>query len=181
MKKTIITATIGLLTLQLSWAQPPDMSPQCKEEMKKLAYFIGDWKGEAVHKGPKGAVTVKQTEHITWAIQDLVLSIQGTGRERNEKTKTDEITFQAFAVVNFHPYEKQFKWKSFVKEGFSTDAYFKVVGDNVFEWGFDIPNGGRTRYTITLDPARKTWHETGEYSRDGNQWYGFIELNLVKE
>lgn len=155
-------------------AQRPDFSAKCKEEMKKLSYLAGDWKGEAVIKNQGGQMTVVQTEHIEWKLNGLVLAIEGTGHEQ------EKISFHAFALVNFDPSDQQFKLKSYVKEGFSTNAYFKVLEENKFEWGFDIPTGGKSRYTMVLDPVKKTWHETGEYSRDGNTWMNFIELNLTK-
>lgn len=170
--------TLSLLLLFVSasvYAQRPDVSATCKEEMKKLAYFAGDWKGEAVVRGPDGQRTLQQTEHIEWKLDGLVLAIEGTGREN------DAIVFQALAVVNYDVMEKQFKFKSFVKEGFSTNAYFTVLAENKFEWGFDIPSGGKSRYTIMLDPEKKTWYEKGEYSRDGAAWMSFIEMNLTKQ
>lgn len=179
MKKSMVA--IALLISLHAFSQGPDLSARCKEQMAKLAYFVGDWKGEAIHKSAKGPVTVMQQEHIESRLQGMVLAIEGTGRQKNESTGADEITFQAFALVNYDARDQEFKWKSFVKEGYSTTAYFKVIGDNKFEWGFDIPTGGKTRYIIVLDPAKKTWHETGEYSKDASNWMNFIELNLVKQ
>jgi len=158
-----------------AFAQRPDVSARCKEEMKKLSYFAGDWKGEALVRNQSGQLKLIQTEHIEWKLDGLVLSIEGEGKEQ------DKIMFQALAVINFDVSDQQFKFKSFVKEGFSTNAYFTILEENKFEWGFDIPSGGKSKYTITLDPAKKTWHEVGEYSRDGSQWYPFIEMNLVKQ
>ena len=173
--KTAITTAFVLLTTCAAWAQRPDFSAACKQQMSQLAYLAGDWQGEAKITTPSGPLTVTQSEHIEWKMDGLVLSIEGTGREQNK------IAFQAFALVNYDPMEKRFKMKSFVKEGFSTDAYFTVLAPNKFEWGFDIATGGKSRYIITLDPEKKTWHETGEYSRDGNTWMSFIELHLTKQ
>jgi hypothetical protein len=172
MKKLIPLLLLAITSHVL--AQRPDFSAQCKTEMQKLSYLVGDWKGEATIKNQSGTKTLSQTEHIEWKLDGLVLSIDGTGREQ------DKITFQAFALVNFDPADQQFKFKSFVREGYSTNAYFKVLEENKFEWGFDIPSGGKSKYTITLDPTKKTWYETGEYSRDGNTWMKFIDLNLTK-
>lgn len=160
-------------------AQPPDNAARCKEEMKKLSYFIGDWNGEAMIRNAKGQLKVAQTEHIEWKMQGLILAIEGKGTMPNA-TGQEEVVFQAFAVVNFDPVESQFKFKSFVKEGYSTNAYFTILSENKYEWGFDIPAGGKSKYTIVLDPIKKTWHETGEYSRDGSTWMKTIELNLTK-
>ena len=181
MKKNMFLLIITVLaTSQLTAQVPVNHSQRCKDEMKKLAYFIGDWKGEAKHSTPKGHTIIRQQEHVEWKLQEMVMVIEGTGREKNESTGKDEVTFQAMATVHFDPMEQQLKLKSFVKEGYSTNAYFNVIDENKFEWGFDIPSGGKTRYTIILDPTKKTWHETGEYSKDGTKWMNFIELNLIK-
>ena len=142
--------------------------------MQKLSYLAGDWKGNATVRNPNGTLTLEQSEHIEWKMDGMVLSIEGTGTDQGK------VMFKAMAVVNYDPAQQQFKFKSFVKEGFSTDAYFNVVSENKFEWGFDIPSGGKSRYTITLDPNKKSWYEVGEFSRDGSTWMKFIEMNLTK-
>lgn len=173
--KTLTTIiSIILIGSSVSIAQQRDFSAQCKSEMKKLAYFVGDWKGTAVVQTPNGPLTLIQTEHINWELDGVVLSIEGIGREN------DKITFNALAFVNFNPATQEFKFRSYLKEGYSTDAYFKVLGENQFEWGFDIPTGGKVKYSITLDPVKKTWHELGEYSPDGSKWMKTIEMNLAK-
>ncbi|MBL0740669.1 hypothetical protein [Chryseolinea lacunae] len=181
MKKSMYVLFVFALSIHQLFGQGPDHSQRCKEEMKKLSFLVGDWKGEATHRGPKGSITVMQQEHIEWKLQEMVMVVEGTGREKNATTGKEEVTFQAMATLNFDPIEQQFKWKSFVKEGYSTNAYFKILETNTFEWGFDIPTGGKTKFTIILDPTKNTWHETGEYSKDGTQWMKFIELNLVKQ
>ncbi|MEQ9413066.1 MAG: hypothetical protein RIF39_04515 [Cyclobacteriaceae bacterium] len=173
MKKLIILILTSLVGTQLM-AQPRDFSAQCKSEMKKLAYFVGDWKGTAVIQTPNGPQTLVQTEHIKWELDGVVLSIEGIGREN------DKVTFNALAFVNFNPASQEFQFRSYLKEGYATDAYFKVLDTNKFEWGFDIPSGGKVKYSITLDPVKKTWYELGQYSPDGTQWMKSIEMNLVK-
>ena len=155
-------------------AQRPDFSPQCKEAMQQLAALAGDWKGTATMQTQNGPMTLDQSEHIEWKLDGLLLAIEGIGRQK------DAIQFHAFAVINFDPFTKQFKFKSFVKEGYATDAYFKVQQENQFEWGFDISSGGKSKHTIVLDREKKTWYESGEYSRDGTTWMKFIELNLTR-
>lgn len=174
MKTVIMTIGAVMAFYASTWAQRPDFYPQCKEAMQQLAYLEGDWEGKAVMMTQQGERELDQSEHIEWKLDGVALAIEGTGRANGE------IAFQAFAILNFDPYTKQYKFRSYVKEGYSTDAYFRVIEDNKFEWGFDIPTGGKTRYTIKLDPKQKSWNEVGEYSRDGNTWYPFIKLNLTK-
>lgn len=169
-----LTTIILLFAGTTLMAQPRDYSQQCKSEMKKLAYFVGDWKGTAVVQTRNGPQTINQTEHIQWELDGVVLSIEGIGREN------DQITFNALALIHFDPTEQAFKFRSYLKEGYATDAYFKVLDENKFEWGFDMPTGGKVKYSITLDPVKETWYELGEYSPDGSKWMKSIEMNLVK-
>lgn len=174
MKTLTIIIIITFIGNSILIAQPRDFSQQCKSEMKKLDYFVGDWKGTAVVQTQKGPQTVNQTEHIKWELDGVVLAIEGIGREN------DKVTFNALALIHFDPALQEFKFRSYLKEGYATDAYFKVLGENKFQWGFDIPAGGKVKYSITLDPVKKTWYELGEYSPDGSQWMKSIEMNLVK-
>ena len=171
--KTLSIIVTLFISAQLL-AQAPDFSATCIAEMKKLDYMVGDWKGEAIVQTRNGPITINQTEHIEWRLGGVVLAIEGTGRQN------DEIKFNAFAIANYDPYSKQFKFRSYTKEGNSTDAYFKVLPDNNFEWGFDTPNGGKVKFVITLDPQKKTWNEVGQYAPDGSTWMKTIEMNLTK-
>lgn len=173
--KTLLIATILIAFHYNLIAQRPDFSLLCKEEMNKLSYLIGDWRGTANVKSQNGAQVMDQTEHISWNLDGLIISIEGVGTEQGK------IGFHAFAVLSFDPFAKRYKFRTFVKEGYTTDAYFLLLDDNKFEWGFDIPTGGKTKYTITLNPKNKTWYEKGEYAPDGATWTTFIEMNLVKQ
>ncbi|HEY4653065.1 MAG TPA: hypothetical protein VIH22_01055, partial [Cyclobacteriaceae bacterium] len=94
----------------------------------------------------------------------------------------NEIVFNAYAVINFNPGSQSYAFRSFLKDGRSTDAYFKILEQNKFEWGFDIAgNAGKVRYTITLNDPENTWNEVGEFSRDNTSWSKFMEMRLVKK
>lgn len=149
-----------------------------KQEMKKLAYFAGKWKGEAIAKQRNGPDTkIIQEEEIQFKLDNTVLVIEGTGRNPGN---LNEIVFNALAVVSYDETTQAYQLRSHLMDGKKTDAYFKVLAENQFEWGFDIPNNAKIRYHIKLNPQNKTWHETGEYSPDGTAWYSFIELKLTK-
>jgi hypothetical protein len=174
LKKSFIVLFIAVNS---SLAQgPPDFSAECKQELKKLNSFVGNWKGEATYmRGPGSQVSINQEEKIEYKLDGTVLLIEGTGRDAG-----GNIAFNAMGLVNYNVNDKQFKFKTYLKDGRSTDAYFNITGDNTYEWGFDIPGGGKSKYTITIDPVQKTWNEKGEYSSDGNNWFPFLELNLKK-
>lgn len=176
--KTKLYVSMFLVTmLNFSFAQgPPDFSAVCKQELSKLSSFVGIWKGEATYKrGPGSEVTINQEEMIEYKLDGTVLSIEGVGTD-----PAGNIAFNALGLVNYDANTKNFKFKTYLKDGRSTDAYFNVMENNKYEWGFDIPGGGKSKYTITLDPEQNTWHEIGEYSGDGNSWFAFMDLKLKR-
>lgn len=153
-------------------------SDELIQHMQKLAYFAGKWKGEAIAQQRGGPDTkVVQEENIYYKLDNTILIFEGTGRNPQN---LNEIMFNAFAVLSYDEATKSFKMTSHLKDGSQTDAYFKILTDNTFEWGFDVQNNAKIRYEITLDPKNKTWNETGEYSPDNITWYPFIELKLTK-
>lgn len=180
MKTPAIILTIAFLShLVPAVAQaPPDYSDLCREQMRKLAYFAGEWEGAATMRtGPGPEQTIKQSEYVQYKLDSTVLVIEGTGRDDN-----NQVVFNALAVVNFNAPTRDYALRSYLKDGRTTAAYFNVVEENKFEWGFDIPgNTGKVRYTIILDPDAKTWHEVGEFSADGAAWMKFIDMRLRKK
>lgn len=153
-------------------------SDELKQQMQKVAYLAGKWKGEAITKQRNGPDTkIAQEENIFYKLDNTILVIEGTGRNPQN---ANEIMFNAFAVLCYDEQAKEFKMTSHLKDGSKTDAYFKVVAENNFVWGFDVQNNAKIRYEIKLDPKTKSWYETGEYSPDDINWYPFIELKLTK-
>jgi hypothetical protein len=172
MKKLKIVLIILLANSQL-YAQ--DLATN-RETLKKLNYMAGYWKGEATiqQRGgpPKKAI---QEERIEWRLDSLVLTIEGMGKD----PVTQKVAFHAFAIINYNQLTKKLEMKSFTMEGRQTDAYFTIVSENEFVWGFDVP-AGKIKYTINLSPQNKTWNERGEYSADGIQWYPTFQMSLTK-
>jgi len=177
MKQLMFIGSIMIgLTLGRATAQRP--APEAvKQEMKKLAYMAGRWSGEATVNRPNAApVKVMQEENVQFKLDGTVLLIEGTGRSPETG---NPVVFNALAILSYNQHTKEFKMKSHVLDGNSTEAYFKIVEENHFEWGFDIPNG-KIKYDIVLNPTAKTWIEKGAFSPDGTTWYPSIEMKLTK-
>ncbi|MBL7873534.1 MAG: hypothetical protein JNM78_18085 [Cyclobacteriaceae bacterium] len=175
--KLYISVTLILIQITTTLAQ--NQSHLNREQLRPLNYFIGNWKGTAtIRKQDGSTITVNQEEKITWQLDSLLLNFEGIGKD----PVTNKQSFHAFALVFYNPDTKQLGMKSFTHEGQQTDAYFTVVSENKFEWGFDLKdNRGKIKYTITLSPKDRTWFEQGEFSSQGNQWYPFMTLNLIKQ
>lgn len=169
---------IALIMLGMKCAKAQGTAPESlKQELQKLSYMTGKWKGEASMRQPNGTLLkVNQEEEIQFKLDGTILVIEGTGRNPED----GKVLFNALAIVSFDQQKKEFKMKSHVMNGNQTDAYFKIQEENHFEWGFDLPNNSKVRYNIKLNPDAKSWIEKGEYSPDGNMWYPYIEMNLTK-
>jgi hypothetical protein len=174
----IILAFSGLC-ISKSYAQAPDMSKPVKEKMAVFTNWVGQWKGEGVmYRGPQASKSTVD-ERIETRLDGTVLLVSGLGKNIDPATNTEKVVHEAMGVLTYDAFTQQYKFKSWLRTGMSTDAWFNVVGDNKYEWGFDFPQG-KIKYSITLDPAKKTWYEIGEYSADGKTWIKTFEMNLIK-
>ncbi len=176
--KNLVLILVTLIGQHVGHVMAQGTAPEGhKLEMQKLAYMAGQWKGEANIRQQNGSLLkVNQEEDIRFKLDGTILLIEGTGRNPLD----NKITFNALAIVSYNPHTKEYKLKSHVMDGNQTEAYFKVLEENHFEWGFETPTKAKIRYDIVLDPNQKTWVEKGEYSPDGNQWFPFIDMLLKK-
>jgi hypothetical protein len=180
MKKQIITIAMALLSANMLIAQMPDPTVN-KEAMKKFSAWVGKWKGEGtMQMGPGGAKTSSVDEKIEMKLDGTIMVVEGIGKVTDPTTKQETVVHNAFGIISYDAVSKAYKFKTYTKEARSADAYFTITGENKYEWGFDVPAGGKVRYTINLDPIKKTWNEIGEYSRDGSTWMKTFEMTLTK-
>jgi hypothetical protein len=181
MKKSIflLAAFAGLLLSGELIAQSPETGN--KEKMKVFSAWVGRWQGEgSMQMGPGEPKKSSVDERIESKLDGMVLLIEGIGKATDPATKQESVVHHALAILSYDAAGSQYKFRSYLKDGRSTDAWLNVTGENKFQWGFDIPGRGKTRYSITLDPAKKTWNEIGEFSADGTAWSKFFEMNLKK-
>jgi hypothetical protein len=145
-------------------------------EMKKLDWLVGSWKGKGwIQMGPQGRMEFTQTETVQSKLDGLVSVIEGQG-----KSKADgSVVHTALAFVSYDERAKGFRWRAFTAEGRQTDTEAKV-GTNVLEWGLQISQRGRMRYTIKLNENGE-WFEVGEMTQDGQTWQKFFEMTLQRQ
>jgi hypothetical protein len=144
--------------------------------MQKLAFLVGEWSGEARRTmGPGRTETYRQTEHVRFALNEQLLVIDGIGRVMANGAPGDT-AFQAFGVLDWRP-GRGYQLRSMTHEG--REGTFPVVllpDGQGMQWGFEVA-GGRTRFIIRLTAAGE-WHEIGEFSRDGQQWFPTMDMRL---
>src|SRR5262245_46724689 len=145
-------------------------------EMKKLDWLVGSWKGTGwILMGPQGRKEFTQTETIQSKLDGLVLVIEGRGKSKDDGSTVHT----ALAFVSYDDRAKTFRWRGFTAEGRQTDTEAKV-GTNTLEWGLQIPQRGRMRYTIKLN-EKGEWFEVGEMMQEGQIWQKFFEMTLQRQ
>lgn len=171
--KRIIAVLFLAFTYNLS-AQIPDFSAEVKKEMQKVEIMAGKWEGRGWRQNPNGEKSFSNvSENLYWKLDGTILVMEGIG-----KTDEGNVVHNAFGVLSYNPFQKKYRMSSHLTNGMSTDASFEVIESNkLFKWWFE-DGGGTIRYTIINDG--KNWKEDGEYSRDGNNWSKFFEMNLVR-
>lgn len=159
--------------------QAQDQQAAIVEKMKVFANWVGHWKGEgAMQVGPGEPKTSVVDEHIQFKLDGTIVLVEGIGKATDDSGK-EQVVHHALAVLSFDQQSGEYKFRSYLQDGRSTDAWLKVVGKDQYQWGFDTPRG-KIRYSIAIDPAENTWHETGEFSSEGATWRKFFEMNLTK-
>ena len=179
--KTLITISLLLFIIATNLPAQNAARPSepDKSKMEIFKGWVGHWKGEgSMQQGPGAPRKSTVNEKIEMKLDGMILAVEGIGKT-DEGTDLEKTVHHAFAVLYYDQVSKTYKFKSFLKDGRSTDAWFEVAGENKYKWGFDIPNG-KIAYTINIDPAGKKWNEIGEYSADGSAWQKFFEMNLTK-
>lgn len=171
----VIALSLEATSARAQGGPPADASPVTRAAMEELAWLEGRWEGEAWFQTPSGErETILQTERIEPRLNGAVLVVEGTGREKNADGSPGEVIFQAFAVVSYDPDRERYTFRAF-KDGRSFDPEASLEA-GVFTWSFETPGGGRIRFRIRND--QDAWHETGEFSRDGQEWRPFFEMRL---
>jgi hypothetical protein len=157
-------------------AQVPTQAPTVQlEEMKKLNFLLGEWRGDAwILIGQNQRETAKQTETVQSKLGGLALVIDGLGKTTDGK---ERIVHNALAVISYNPQKKGYRVSTYQANGVEIEAEAKV-GHNALEWGFKTERGN-IRFTIKLN-EKGEWYEIGEFSPDGKSWFKMMEMTLQK-
>ncbi|WP_186753471.1 DUF1579 family protein [Echinicola salinicaeni] len=145
------------------------------QAMEKLAFLEGDWSGIAKSRQGAGQlIELRQYEDVSFRLDGNMLLIEGKGYVEGS------LKFNAVAVITYNQWQEKYEMMAWRGNGQRVDAYFKELGKDNFEWGFDIPQGGKMKYVLSINDSGQ-WHEVGEYSPNGEKWYPSFEMTLDKK
>jgi hypothetical protein len=175
-KTRIVLFLLAVSTCSL-FAQSPDSLQ--REAIKKLDWWVGEWKGEAWSSmGPGRRDTTLMVENIKKDLEGTILLIEGVGHRKVGESEEGEIVHHALAVLSFDARKGTYRWQAWrTPGGIYTDTE-PTVAERQLQWGMETPRG-RMRYTLTVNEQGQ-WEETGEFSADGKTWYPFFGMSLTR-
>lgn len=152
-------------------SQRPNVNAQ-REAMKKLAFLVGTWTGEATTLQPNQLIMVNQTEQVAYKLGGLVLLIEGTGR----KPDSGDIMFRALATVSFDDDADVYHFRAY-NDGNYLDTELKTA-KNGFEWGYKA-GPAQMRFVMKLNDNGE-WLETGDVTTGNTPAQRVFEMTVRK-
>lgn len=176
--KNALTHLLLLIALAIGSASIAQIDPtldQQKEAITKLGqYMVGSWKGSGWSKSGQAPIkSFNSEETIEYKNGGITLLIQGTGRLAED----NKLIHDALAIMYYDTSSNTYKFDSHLANG-QHKLMTGTLTNNIFVWGFDLPNNAAIRYTTTFKDD--TWNEVGEYTPDKVQYFKFFEMNLNK-
>jgi hypothetical protein len=164
----------SILFVALCYGQPAPNLPAQREAMKKLAFLVGKWSGDATtRRGAGDTVKVKQTEEVQFKLGGLVLLIEGTGRN----PETGDVMFNALATLSYDEAAKVYHFRAY-NDGRYLDTEMKTP-TNGFEWGYKA-GPADIRFVMQLNDKGQ-WVETGDVKINDNPSQRIFEMTLRRE
>ncbi|HKC64776.1 MAG TPA: hypothetical protein VKB86_14130 [Pyrinomonadaceae bacterium] len=173
MRRFIILLFLLALPLPVL-AQMPSPTVQLNE-MKKLSYMVGQWKGSGWMEQAGKRTDFSGTEMIQSKLNGLALLVEG--KFNTQVGGKDVTVHETLAVLSYDERSKTFRFRTYLASGITGDQEAKLI-DGGWQWGFQFP-GGTIRYTIKVN-EKNEWFEVGEMSQDGTTWRKFFEMTLQR-
>lgn len=175
MKRLILLFLLVMAFITINAQSPESIQ---KTAMKKIDWLTGTWKGTAITiMGPGKSDTISMHEVLAYHLDSTIITVEGKGYHIVNGKILPVIYHHAFAILSCDN-SGNYQWKAWRIPGGIYTEYSPAINEKSFDWSMKTPRG-TMRYHIELNTKNK-WHETGEFSKDGSNWYPFFEMILSK-
>ncbi len=142
--------------------------------MAKIASLVGRWEGTGwMRRGPEEPSHTSSLENVESRLGGRILLVEGL---HHAKKDPSQVVHHAFGVISYDPESGQYRFRTHLATGRSGDHEMRLEGEDIL-WFIDTPRG-KFRYTIRIQDGE--WHETGEFSADGESWQEFFGMDLKR-
>lgn len=149
-----------------------------KATIDKLDFMIGEWEGNGWMMTRNGKENAKINEKVQYKLENDIMVVEGLGTKTDSITNEQKIVHNAFGIIFFDTKANSLMIDAY-KEGESIQSKIEFIEEKIIQWKMDIPNQGKVKFTVDFSTNNK-WIEIGEFSRDGENWMKFLEMNLDK-
>ncbi|MBJ6760722.1 hypothetical protein JGU66_08095 [Myxococcaceae bacterium JPH2] len=160
-------------------SSPAEVAARHREKLSPFQVLVGSWRGEGwIDLGPRagGRKTFQVSESVQPHLEGTVLTLEGVGTSRAAPTAPEVTTHQALGILSWDEAAGHLRFSAYRLGNGVVDTEMKLLGEGVFQWGFEIPQGW-IRYTLTVHDG--VWAEKGELSRDGGKSFApFLEMTV---
>jgi hypothetical protein len=163
-----------LLTLPISLSAQMPASIQ-REEMKKLDYMVGQWKGTGWIERGAGRQSFAGTETVQSKLGGIALLVEGNFKGKLPNSEQESTVHETLGVISYDEKAKLYRFRTYLAAGNTGDHELSLI-EGGWQWGMQTPRGN-VRYIFKLS-EKGEWLEIGEFSQDGNIWQKFFEMTL---
>ena len=141
--------------------------------MDAVAGMVGTWTGEGwIRMGPGEPIPFDSKETVESRLGGQALVVEGEHHAKSD----GRLVHHAVALLSHDAEAGVYRFRTHVA-GRGPGDFEGRVEDGAFVWG-GAAGPGKMRYTIRIDGD--TWHEVGEFSRDGETWNSFFQMDLKR-
>lgn len=139
------------------------------------SFMIGEWQGTGTYYSAQGSGDFEVFESVSFGVDSTILIIAGKGFD-SQGTKHHD----AFGVLYLDPIDGAHRIHAFSMNGQNVIASLNSVNDRSYEWGFDLPNGGKISYSTSFTDTK--WEESGTYTLpDGSKSFPIMKMSLSRK
>ena len=166
--------TVLIVTAMAQHPQTPDLVVQ-RAAMKKLAFLVGKWSGEArLQRGPGEVLVLAQTEEARYKLDGLILEVEGIGRTKAE----NKPVLQALGIISFDDETGRYHLRAF-NEGRFLETELQLFEDaKSLAWGFAI--GTIKTGSVLRINEKDEWTELAEITIDSEPPRKLLELTVKR-
>ena len=149
-------------------AQESKENTKQKEEMAKISFLAGEWKGSGwIMRQDRKKHFFEQWERVVLTLDGTAIFIEGVGKQ-----EVDTI-HHALAIINYDLEKQEYNFRSYLKDGKSGDSKMELIDKKLYWYPTSF-----IRYIISVNDHNE-WVEIGEINKADN-WYQFFEMKLSK-
>lgn len=169
----------GLLVLVVALPARAQYQPAAPAPgLAQTGWLVGCWEGEGWIEQGGQRYTFAQHETVERRVGGHVLLVEGLGTSQMAAGAAPAVVHNAMGMLVHDAQAGTYHFSTYRAGGGPLIADVTMTDDG-FVWGFDVPQGGAVRYTVTRSPEGR-WHEVGHFLRGGEERH-FFEMNLAKK